>query len=351
VPFRENDLPVVLRLLEETATRREAEQLLRSRNLPYSALNWETFRTDRLAPAIQAKQVTVDHLADLVAEAEEHGRQHVLLYRATKQAASDAIDENRVRQRLQQLDLPRVLDHPRVLDMPDTPTWVQARVERTPNGQPKALVMKQVMTRETRTCLNERRTGNRLRINYRVEVARAVNVVKLHADGLCEVRVQSHRAEIGQRRKDYVGAATRLLTPLNGLLPVSQFQPVSLSPAKNKIFEQRATLTDVRFTNSTLKNDHGYTISAAANTEAGNLFQDQGTSSGLDAFYKHEAYCDSSNVWFKVGEKPGKDPKAPKEPIWVHLLLSGKANEFAFTAQVSMKEYEHVLQRLRSFNK
>jgi hypothetical protein len=350
VPFRENDLPVVLRLLEETATRREAEGLLRSRNLPFSALNWEAFRTERLIPAVEQKQVTVDQLADLVAEAEEHGQQHVLIYRATKQAAREAIDENRVRQKLQQLNLPPVLDTPRVLDMPNAPSWVQARVERTPNGHPKALILKQVMTRETRTFLNERRTGNRLRINYRVELARAVNVVRLHADGFCEVRVQSHRAEIGQRKKDYAGEVSRLLTPLNGLLPVSQFQSVSLTVAKNKIFEQRATITDVRFTNSTLKNDHGYTISAAANTEAGNLFQDEGTSSGLNAFYQHEAYCDSSNVWFKVGEKPRKDPKVPGDPIWVHVLLSGKDNEFALTAQVSMKEYEHVLQRLRTFN-
>ena len=67
--------------------------------------------------------------------------------------------------------------------------------------------------------------------------------------------------------------------------------------------------------------------------------------SSLNEFVAHEGYCDASNVWFRVGEKPNKDPN------WVHVMLSGKDHEFALTAQCSMREYDHVLERLRSHNR
>lgn len=341
MPFSSNDLPAIVKQLEVMATFDQVKDLFRQRQVVFSAPNWETFVGERLYPAVEKGTITADHLGNLLAQAEEHGSQHVMLYRAPKSRAVASVNEAKVRQGIKHSGFGDILDAPRVLDGADQPTWIEARVELTPNAQPKALVVKQVATREHLERLDEKREGTRMRVEYDIQERRAINLVKLHVDGLVEVRIQTHQ------RPNYFHEAGQLLLQLNHLLPVSEIKPASITTARNNLFEKRRALaSSVRYTNSTLKNSRGNTIVAAAGAgEDGDLFSDKGMTSSLDQFVAHEGYCDASNVWFKVGQKPNGDPK------WVHVLLSGKDNEFALTSQCSMKEYEYVLSELRAHNR
>ena len=74
------------------------------------------------------------------------------------------------------------------------------------------------------------------------------------------------------------------------------------------------------------------------------LADDDGTTSSLDAFLDHEAYCEEQNVWFKElpGGLPGRD---------IHVLLKGQINEFALTARCDRSEFDYVLNEIRILNK
>jgi hypothetical protein len=271
--------------------RREVDDLFRRKGATFSAPNWEFFLERRVPAALESGRISVDDLAGLLREAEEHGRQHVLLYRVSRQTASEYLDEGRVRRGFQRLHVGSILDNPRVLDKPTGPTFTEARIDYTPKRQPKALVVKQVMTRESREFVGETRDGNRIHIELDVEEVRAVNVVKLHADGFCEVRLQSHK------EPQYAREASQLLLELRDVLPSGALQKFVLTVAKNRLFERRRELTDqVRYTSSTLKNDRGSIIQASAGTDVGDLFADAGMVSTLDEFMDHDAYCDSSNL-------------------------------------------------------
>lgn len=344
MPFSRNDLPTILALLGEMSGRREVDALFRRKGATFSAPNWELFLKKRVPSALDDGRVAVDDLADLLREAEEHGRQHVFLYkRAQRRAASEYLDENRIRLGLNRAGLPAILDNPRVLDKPNRPTFTEVRVDKTPNGQPKALVIKQIVTKESRQVLGETRTSaNRIRIDVAVEEMRAVNVVKLHADGFCEIRLQSHK------NPQYTREASQLLITLQELLPSGELQKFVLTAAKNNLFAQRKKLrADIRYTSSLLKDDYGSMIEASASTDVGDLFADDGMASTVDEFMKHDSYCSSSNFWIRVGTKPPKTGRDKPEPNWVHVLAAGQDNEFVLTGQCSLREYDGVLSILR----
>ena len=340
VPFSEADLPAILGLLEEMVNRSEIDDLLRRVGAPFSAPNRATMIDCRLRPALASGKVSVDMLAQLLRDGEEHGRQHVFLYRAPKAAAEAHLLEAHVRRGLNRIGAPEIFDQPRVLDKPAEPTFTEARIEYTPRNQPRALVIKRVRVREHHELVDERREDHFINIRYRVEQERAVDLIKLHADGFCEVRLQSHR------KPNYPQEVGQLLLALQDLIPASDLNPYLLVKAKNHLLTSRQQLAgEVRFTGSTLKNAQGCTIQAAAGSETGNLFDSEGMTLSLNDFLQYEGYCDGSNVWLRVGEKPNGQPN------WVHVLISGRSNEYALTAQCSVQEYNHVLARLREFNR
>jgi hypothetical protein len=128
---------------------------------------------------------------------------------------------------------------------------------------------------------------------------------------------------------------------LRDFLPNASFSELSLRKAKDKLWDKRDSLKEkIRFSNSTMRNSLGSTIVASTGQETADLFEDASIGPSLDKFLQNGAHCDSSNIWFR-----------PREGVLnreIHVLISGRNNEFAVTANCARKEYEYVLNELRS---
>ena len=174
---------------------------------------------------------------------------------------------------------------------------------------------------------------------YKVESVRAVNTAKLHESGLLEIRIQS-RANTDRHDADL----TRALTMLRDFIPANKFTELHLRKVKARLLDDRDALKDkIRFSHSTLKDNIGNTLIASAGTTADDLFEGSGVGKSLDQFQKNGGFCDSSNIWFRKQENSVQRD--------VHVLISGRSNEFAITASCSRSEYEYVLNELRAINK
>jgi hypothetical protein len=177
---------------------------------------------------------------------------------------------------------------------------------------------------------------------YRRDPVRAVNVIRIHDDGLLEMRIYSHRAT-GGRYKDDLPMMWGLLS---GLADFDDYEELSLLTAKQTIWEKRAELKGIlRFSRASLRDKSGTTMDCAVGSFDADLFDDDAAEAGLSIFHKKgRAYCDRHNLWWLTQRSgiPSKD---------VHVLLSGEENEFAVTMQCVREDYEYVLAELRRLNK
>lgn len=339
--FEKRDLPALLRLLQDgSTTRREAQEVLRRANRHFTAPNWETFFEKRLKPAIAEKAISVDDVAALLRDSEEHGRQHVFLYRMPPATVAVLLNQPTLEKALQKEGLLQTLTNPRILEEPDQPTFVETRLEFSPTKTPIALVVKRVSIKEALHFREERRTNMRLIYEYDIEKARAVDLVKVRHDGLCEVRIQAHKGA------KYAKEASALLLALGPILAPQHLQRVPLSKAKDVMVEKRADFAGrVKFSRSVLRNSQGTTLAASVGMETDNLFEDKAADKSWQAFLGPKTHCDANNAFLNAGkDEDGKD-------IWVHVLIEGEPNEFILTAQCTMREYEHALAELRFFGR
>ena len=224
--FSAADLPAMLSLLKEMATVREVQSVLKQKNLPSSAASKALVYSERLEPAIKAGDVSLEALAAVLSDAEEHGRQHVLTYRLPKAPTQDVLDVGKVRKALQKIGAGNIIDHPRVFDKPDQPIFSEARLELHPKGQPKALIVKQVVT--------ESRAAKRLKSTWDT-ISRSASLYGAGRQRACctqygfvEVRIQSHRAPTGPRRRRIYWSrwsyqAFSLMTPTNVFMNAKAF--------------------------------------------------------------------------------------------------------------------------------
>src|SRR4029077_5723624 len=110
----------------------------------------------------------------------------------------------------------------------------------------RCCVFKVVEKRQEKEYLGEKVEGNRLRKEWALQEVRAVHVGRLHESGFLEIRIQSH-----MNSTLYEADLKRISTLLKDYLPPTAFRPVSLSKAKQALWNSRnAKDRKIRFSDS-----------------------------------------------------------------------------------------------------
>src|SRR5713226_3365320 len=131
---------LLFKLLQENASLAQVRDFLQDRGLSSSAGSWDAMINARLKPALQAGHLTPDDLVNVVRVTEEHGAQHVFLYRCSRDKAATLMDPGRVGKALRGLNLEGLLEKPRFLDQPHAPTIADVRWEG--DGEHRAFLVK-----------------------------------------------------------------------------------------------------------------------------------------------------------------------------------------------------------------
>ena len=333
---------LIAKLLRETSSLAIVSEFLKEKGLLHSASSWDEMISKRLLPAIRSKDIVIQDLIELLRNVEEYGHQHVFLYRCAQPDAATIMGLERVYSIIRKCGLGELIDAPKVLDQPQSPEISDIRWEHV-LPEKSQFIIKIIETRETSELLSEESKGDILTKRWRVKKERAVNLFKLHADGLLELRIKSQ-----SNSTKYKSKVDQMWQLVADFLPNDSFQEISLDKVKERLGRDQELLKDkIRFSDVTLKNDAGNTIKAVTGSCDSNLYEDNGIKSSVNGFIGHNnAYYDSHNIWFKIIN--GSDQDKQRE---IHVLLSGDINEFAITAHCSSQEYEYVYDQLRNFNK
>lgn len=333
---------LIAKLLRQTSSLPIVSDFLKEKGLVHSASSWDDMVNKRLMPAIKSKDLAIQDLVELLRSVEEYGRQHVFLYRYAEPDASILMGQERVFTIMNKCGLVDLIKMPKVLDQPQSPEISDIRWECVSSEKKQQFIIKIIETRETSEPLSEDTKGDILTKKWRIKKERAVNLFKLGADGLLELRIRSQ-----SNSSQYKSKVNLMWQLVEDFLPRNYFREISLLKAKELILKDRDSLQDkIRYSNVTLKNDAGNTVSAATGSPTSDLYEDDGINSSMKAFMAHDAYCDSHNIWFRIPSKSEHD-----KPHEIHVLISGEINEFAITAHCSSQEYEYVYDQLRNFNK
>lgn len=328
----------LIRLLEQATSLRVVSEFLKSRDLHHSAGSWVQMRDSRLIPAVESGAISNQDLESLVAESEEYGRQHVFLYTCSPDDAAKLIDRAKVTEELERRGLEKLLQETKVVENPVGLEIVDVRWDTADVDY--RLIIKEVELKTHHKLIGTKEDGDKFYKEYQVIRERAVNVVRLHIDGLLEVRIASHR-----NSSRYESDLFNLFDRLSGLLDPACFTELSITDAKNYIWSERKELKDsIRYVHSTIRNSAGNLLQGASGGKGADLNEDDAVSSSLDALQKtdHAAYCDSTNIYFKAGDGMSAE---------THVMLSGEINEFAIPANCTKADYEHVLGKIRHFNR
>ena len=332
-----NDVDTIIKLLRQTTSLAIVKDFLKNKDLHHSASSWDELREKRISPALDSKQLSKKELIDLLRQAEEHGRQHIFLYKCPAKKAQDLMDRNKIEHALKKKGLDSLLTTPTVLDQPSEPTISDIRWEGD-TDRPSHFTVKIVEQRISHVYLEESEENGFFIKRYEKVKERAVNIARLHRNGSLEIRITSH-----SNSSKYHSDVNKIIGQLSDIIDLSGFTEVSLYQLKNKLWDDRASLGGIiKYSDSTLRNNLGTVLKAATGDPNCNLIDDTGADSSLETFMSHDAYCDSSNIWLIKNEPlPSKD---------IHILLSGEVNEFAITAHCNQLDYEHALNQLQKLN-
>lgn len=331
-------LKLIFKLYKQITTLQVVKTFLKNKGVHYSASGWDELWERRVLPAFEDGKIKISEFEELLKEAEEHGKQHIFMYKCSPEKAKDLMNPERVKGILAEHGLTPLLDQAKLLNEPDEPTIVDIRYESS--GPKSSLVIKLLETRISNKKLGEEDTGDGYFIvKYHRIKERTVNLVKLHDDGLLEMRVMSI-----SNSGNYNRSVADFWRRLAFILHESHFSMTSLAKAKNYLWENREDLGElIRHSSYTFRNDIGNSIMASSGKPDSSLLEDEGVQSGIKSFVDHEGYCDENNIYFLANEdnKPSTN---------IHVLLSGLGHEFAITKHCLRDDYEFVLNKIRSFN-
>jgi hypothetical protein len=328
---------ILVDLLRSATSLAVVSDFLKSKNARFSAGSWEEMKKERIIPAFQRGKINVSDLQRLLSEAEEFGRSHIFLYRTEARRIAHLFDEARLRTAAKSSGVERRLDEPLIINIPDKPTLAEIRLESA--SSKGALVVKVIEPRVEQVLQDEKVEADRIIRSIELKKVRAVNVARLHASGFLELRLQSH-----VNSTKYAADVARMWTTIQPILPQAFFGQFSLAKAKKELLGHRKGLEKtIRFSNSTMRNSHGITISASVGAVQGSLFEDTSTVNSIDVFMKGGGRCDSTSVWWL--------PVNGAFDREVHCYLGGHDNEFAIPAACTRAQYDYALDKIRAFSR
>lgn len=336
---RAEKLRLLLLLIERATSIAVVRDFLKSRGLPHSAGSWEDLRTKRILPAYDEGHVSLADLQALLRRTEGFGRQHVFLFKCPEDRAAMMAAQDRVRRVLNENSIAEVDADPLVVELPDQPMFVDVRFAEVDGVQ--TVLFKEVEKRTSRKLASELTDESAMTLTkvYTFEHQRAINVARLWANGLLEVRIASR--DNSTRYKDDLAV---FFHRLRLIFPRTEFREVSLGGLKKNLWDRRAELQNlVKFSTYTLRDDEGMSLRANTALNTDDLAGSERIANSLAEFDTDTTYCCDSNVYFKILE----GGELVKE---VHVLLNGEDNEFAVTAAVTEEEYEYVLRQVLEHN-
>lgn len=331
---------VLFEVLEGQATLDAVREFLRSKQLAHSASSWAKMIETRVKPALLNRSITADELVGIIREAEEHGNKHVRLFYVPE----DRIDD------LKAAILPDVVDawanekgYPKTGEYVFTaypPAPVVAEVRVGDGEDSEALVLKVARTeyRRRRGVLTEVE-GREVYLAERVPF-RAVDVLKIHANGLIEVRLDPRT----EPPISYSGTANAVLSQLHGLVDPSQIGELSLAPAKNSFSDlqkKQEVAEHFELYETQHKNNKGDRIQSSSQAEQGGMLASDVMTNVIKQFTvgDPEAYCEKVRVSYQFGNVKK-----------INAILSEDTNEIIFTAGLSREEYDEVLMAILKVN-
>lgn len=331
---------VIYSLLKNGTTQQVIKSFLKERDLAVSAANSDELFDKRILPALIDGTISLGDFRDLLKSVEECGRQHVFVFRCAPARAAQLISRARVESIADGMGLKNLISQPLDLDLPPVPTLVEIRIEEDAQGNPIALVLKQVESRDVHKLIGmeEGAAENRMHKVYAVEKKRAVNIARLCANGEMELRIASQ-----DNTTRYSGNVASFFVAISDFLPRSEFHEVSLSLAKARLLSEHASLkNEIRYGNSEAVNEYGRRLGVSTSSQEENVFDDDGLKDGLGGFLAKGGLVSRTNLYFKIhGSSPARE---------VHVLLSGAHNEFAIPVGCTPEDFGYVCEKIREFN-
>src|SRR5579863_6500524 len=238
------------------------------------------------------------------------------------------MDKARVEDLLKQMNLSSITSKARILYQPRQPTITDVRWDGD------ALIVNVVKQRKRHELVGEGTDGDYFVKRYREIRERAVNLFKLSSSGILELRIYSH-----QNSSDYRTDVSEMWKITGEIFPRADFREYSMSNAKANLWKKRTELRDiVKYSDSKMRNSRGVTLAAATGTEEMNLYVDEGATKSIEEFLKHDAYCDSHNVWW-ITHESGESANNVLPSKEIHMILTRAVNEFALTSKCSEQDY------------
>lgn len=331
---------MIFDLLKEATTQQVVKDFLKVKGIHFSATNWESMFATRILPALNEKKLVISDLESLLRDVEEHGRQHIFLFKCQAADAPIIIAEKRITKIAQEQKLSELLSQATYVNMPSEPTIVDIRIEMAPNGSSVlGLTIKVIECRESSKLLDDEfdeLTGRRTK-TWEITKKRAVSVAHLGHEGLLEIRIASR--DNSTKYSEQVSAMLRLI---GKFIPMNSFEPVSLSKAKATLHEKKDEFEKIiRYTSTTATNDMGISMNLSAANLSKNLMENDGSAGAMKEFLAKKGYVTGSNIWFIMPDD---------ETQQVHVILSGEVNEFAVPAACTPKDYSYVRGKILSLN-
>lgn len=325
----------LLHLLKAAATLEIVRKFLKQRGLPSTASSWDQMIDDRLSPRLESGELTVPELVSLLRDCEEHGRQHVFLYRPANGYKPACVVERTLKTALTRMDLLSLLDSPRYLDLPSTPQLVDVRRESLPR---KAVVVKGVERRTYLEYAGQKASNGQLTKTYNELEERAVNVARVRSDGLIEIRIFRQRTST-----DYTEPLLSFAKLIKPLLDLAQCEEISLVVAKRTIWERGPQLSDrIRINQQWARNPFGTESRLISQNDSRTLADDSGSLDSMHAFMALNGQHTACHATWILEDGP---PEVVR-----HVALHGRPHEYALGQACTRAQYEQILEDILSFN-
>ncbi len=335
------DQEELFEVLQKHTTLGAVRSLLKEKGELHSARSWSDILENRVLPCLEAGSISVEELIGLIREAEEHDRKHVRLFRYQKRHLSDvsnALQLKSLEVWIKKNNLPTCGRY-HFAAYPKTPVITEVRLGD--GGDLDALILKVART-ESRKLKGQYVTLENGTEVYQVPLARhrAVDVVKLHSNGLIEVRLHPRT----ERPISYSASAEAVLKQLDGLISRTRLGELSLATAKDTFSDnEKVAESCEKFEayEAQHKNDKGDRIQSSSLADQGGLSASNVMTGVIKQFTDAEpgAYCERVRVSYLFdGAKK------------INAILTEDTNEIVFTASLSRKEYEEALHAILEVN-
>lgn len=313
-------------------------------DLAFSAGKWHDFLNKRIRPAIETRKLSIDNLAAMLHEAEEYGRQHVLLYKLKRGfQISPLLSLPRVRRQLHSHKKGSVLDAIPSASAHDKLDLVHVRLD-----DKEGLVLKAVESKESLQVLKTYNViaaaGHEIRVGV-AKKKRRIKLARLRPNGLLEVRLST--VSTGGRQHNYQKEATEFLELFSYLIEPSHFSPARLDKFRKKIWEVRDEDRIVIPTHDGAAAT-GERMTLRARDRRSDVSTNIACGVAYDAFMKVDGSTpDQAEIVWKRQETSG----APSTDVVVRLsgASSGVAHEFSIRQHCTRADFEYVLAEIRKY--